>query len=298
MRYQNNRLQQLRGFYHSAKLLSVSRAAEKLSLSQPAVSLQIQALEKELDTKLFERRGPKIRLTPDGNILLELARSLVEGADRLDDEFAARKDGLDRGMLMTAAGGSTLQYILPPYLQAFLQRHPQVDLQLHNVTGKRGLALLRAGEVDLAVGPMLDAPPDILFHPLMSHEPVLITAQDHPLARRKRISLRDVAKYPLILPPRDQSTNRIVALVFAEHSLQHNVKLEIGGYDVIKTYVRLGLGVSIVMSHCLRKDDQLHTASLKRWFPKRTYGLVLWKGRTLSRTAKNFVELASAGIPR
>jgi DNA-binding transcriptional LysR family regulator len=107
-----------------------------------------------------------------------------------------------------------------------------------------------------------------------------------------------VAKYPLILPPRDQSTNRIVALVFAEHSLQHNVKLEIGGYDVIKTYVRLGLGVSIVMSHCLRKDDQLHTASLKRWFPNRTYGLVLWKGRTLSRTAQNFVELASAGIPR
>jgi DNA-binding transcriptional LysR family regulator len=145
---------------------------------------------------------------------------------------------------------------------------------------------------------MLDAPPDILFHPMMSHEPVLITARDHPLARRKRISLKDVAKYPLILPPRDQSTHRIVALVFAEHSLQHNVKLEIGGYDVIKTYVRLGLGVSIVMSHCLRKDDQLHTASLKRWFPKRTYGLVLWKGRTLSRTAQNFVELASAGIPR
>ena len=292
MRYQNNRLQQLRGFYYAAKSLSISGAAKELSLSQPAVSLQIQALERELGSSLFERRGPKIRLTPDGEILLDLARTLVEGADRLEDDFAARKDGVDRGMLMIAAGGSTLQYILPPYVKSFLHTHPQVDIQLHNVTGKRGLALLRAGEVDFAVGPMLDAPPDILFRPLMSHEPVLITARDHPLAKRKRITLKDVANHPLILPPRDQSTHRVVALVFAEHSLQHNVKLEIGGYDVIKTYVRLGLGISIVMSHCLTKDDQLHTVSLKRWFPKRTYGLVLSKGRKLSRTAQGFVELA------
>ena len=74
MHYKHNRLQQLRGFYYAARANSISKAAEKMSLSQPSVSLQIQALERELGVQLFERRGPRIRLTPDGDTLLELAR--------------------------------------------------------------------------------------------------------------------------------------------------------------------------------------------------------------------------------
>ena len=83
MRYENNRLQQMRGFYHAATAKSMSRAAVAMSLSQPTVSLQIQALELQLKTKLFERRGPNIRLTRDGETLLELVRPLVEGVDQL-----------------------------------------------------------------------------------------------------------------------------------------------------------------------------------------------------------------------
>jgi DNA-binding transcriptional LysR family regulator len=190
-----------------------------------------------------------------------------------------------------AAGGSTLQYILPPFLETFVSQFPQIDLRLHNVTGKTGLALLRSGEVDLAVGPMLETPPDILFHAIVRFEPMLITKLDHPLASRKRILLKDIARFPLILPPRDQSTYRYVARVFAEHSLQPDVKLEVGGYDVIKTYVKLGLGVSIVMSHCMRGDEQLFTASLHRYFPSRGYGLVLRKGRKLSTATEQFIRV-------
>ena len=108
---------------------------------------------------------------------------------------------------------------------------------------------------------------------------------------RRRISLKDVAQYPLILPPRQQSTYRIIELAFAEHSLEPDVKFEVGGYEVIKTYVKLGLGISIVMSHCLHGDERLHTASLKRWFPKRDYGLVLRKGQALSPATERFVEM-------
>jgi DNA-binding transcriptional LysR family regulator len=112
-------------------------------------------------------------------------------------------------------------------------------VRLHNVTGKAGLVQLRAGDVDFAVGPMFDTPPDIVFHPLVTYEPMLITRLDHPLAGQKRVTLKEIAKFPLILPPKSLSTHSVVEAVFAEHQLDHDVKLEVGGYDVIKKYVEL-----------------------------------------------------------
>jgi DNA-binding transcriptional LysR family regulator len=291
LRYKQNRLQQLRGFCYAALTKSISKAAKKMDLSQPSVSLQIKALERELGTQLFTRRGPRIKLTHDGQRLLELARPLVEAIDQLDDNFASLRESVDHGTLSIAAGGSTIQYLLPPFVAKYTQAYPLVDVRLHNVTGKAGLVLLRDGEVDFAVGPMLDTPPDIKFHPLVTYEPMLITRRDHPLAAQSRVTLRDIAKYPLILPPKDQATFRVVEMVFAEHALAYDVKLEVGGYDVIKKYVDLGLGISIVMSHCLTGADHLHSVPLGRWFPKRTYGVVLRKERTLSRAAERFVEM-------
>jgi DNA-binding transcriptional LysR family regulator len=290
-RYKQNRLQQLRGFCHAARSKSISKAAQMMLLSQPSVSLQIQALERELGAQLFERRGPKIVLTHDGHRLYELARPLVEAIDGLEDAFSSLRESEDRGTVTIAAGGSTIQYLLPPFVERYTREHPQVDVRLNNVTGKAGLELLREGEVDFAVGPMLETPPDIEFHPLVTYEPMLITRRDHPLAKKREVTLKDIAEYPLILPPKNLSTHRFVESVFAEHALDHDVKLEVGGYDVIKRYVGLGLGISIVMSHCLTGADQLHTAPLRRYFPTRTYGVVLRKGKTLSPAAARFVAM-------
>jgi LysR family cys regulon transcriptional activator len=254
------------------------------------VSLQIKALEQELGTQLFLRRGPRISLTHDGQRLLELARPLVEAIDSLEETFSSLRESADRGIVNIAAGGSTIQYLLPPFVEKYTRELPLVDVRLHNVTGKAGLELLREGEVDFAIGPMLDTPPDIIFHPLVTYEPMLITRLDHPLAAKKQPTLKDVAKYPLILPPKNLSTHRFVESVFAEHELDHDVKLEVGGYDVIKRYVELGLGISIVMSHCLSGADHLHAAPLRRYFPSRTYGVVLRKEKVLSPAAARFVE--------
>ncbi|MEX0613426.1 MAG: LysR family transcriptional regulator [Pirellulales bacterium] len=290
-RYKQNRLQQLRGFCYAARTKSISKAAEKMALSQPSVSLQIKALEQELGAQLFTRRGPRIELTHDGQRLLELARPLVEAIDGLEESFASLRESVERGTVNIAAGGSTIQYLLPPFVEKYTRDYPHVDVRLHNVTGKAGLALLREGDVDFAVGPMFDTPPDIEFHPLVTYEPMLITRHDHPLASQTRVTLKDIAKYPLILPPKEQSTYRVVEMVFAEHSLEYDIKLEVGGYDVIKKYVDLGLGISIVMSHCLTGADHLHAVPLGRWFPKRTYGVVLRKGRPLAPAAERFVEM-------
>ena len=114
-----------------------------MELSQLSVSLQIQALEHDFGAQLFERRGPRIRLTRDGEILLEFPRPLVEGMDALAEDFRDRRESLTGGSVDIAAGGSTLQYIFPPTIDRFVHNHPHIDLRLHNVTGKEGLALLR-----------------------------------------------------------------------------------------------------------------------------------------------------------
>jgi len=290
LRYKQNRLQQLRGFCYAARTKSISKAADMLFLSQPSVSLQIKALEEELGAKLFERKGPRIALTHDGETLYDLARPIVGAIDKLDEEFFARRDSLEHGTVSIAAGGSTIQYVLPPVVEQFLGEYPDIDVRLHNVTGKAGLELMREGDADFAVGPLLDTPDDLAFYAIVSYDPVLITAPSHPLAARKRIRLRDISQYPLILPPKHLSTWRMLEYVFAEHGLPYEVKLEVGGYEVIKTYVRLGLGISIVMDICITGKEDLHVAPVGKYFPKRTYGLVLRKGRPISRPAQKFIE--------
>ena len=270
----------------------MSKAAEKMFLSQPSVSLQIQALERELNVQLFERKGPRIELTHDGELLFELAQPLVDGFATLEETYEARRQSIETGRLLIAAGGSTIQYVLPKFVEKFVDEYPKIDLRLINVTGKEGMEMLRAGEVDFCVGPMLDIPDDIEFRPIVSYDPLLITEKGHPLAKRNRVMPRHICKYPLILPPRHLSTWRQVEYAFAQEGLPYEVRLEVGGWEVIKKYVSLGLGVSIVMSICITDEDQenLEIIPVKDYFPKRTYGIVVRKGRQLSPQAKGFIE--------
>ncbi|UCE88879.1 MAG: LysR family transcriptional regulator [Pseudomonadota bacterium] len=291
-----NRLRQLRAFCQAAQTGSISRAAERLHLSQPSVSLLIKSLERDLNTLLFERRGPRIQLTDEGQVLLETALPLVEGMDNLPDLFSAGLGEVSRGTLDIAAGESTILYLLSDYVKRFNDAYPQVNLHVHNVTGRDGLQLLRAGEVDLAVGSMINIPEDIAYVPIFSYDPMLITAQDHPLAQRQEVTLEEVSGCGLILPPRHLSTWHIVDLVFHQHGLDYEVVLEAGGWEVIKKFVELGLGVSIVTSICLKEDENLAAIPLTQYFPQRTYGVVMRTGKRLSPQARSFVELMDAGF--
>lgn len=289
--YKQNRLKQLRAFCFAAQTGSISKAAEKLFLSQPSVSLQIQALERELGTTLFERRGPNIRLSPEGKILFELARPMVQGMDALPETFSALCGNLETGELNIAAGESTILYILPKPIKRFAERYPGISLKLHNVTGRDGLSMLRADEVDFAVGSMLEVPQDITYQPIFTYEPLLITAPDHPLAKKSQVRLQDISPYGLILPPRHLSTWRLVDLVFQQHNVNYKIALEAGGWEVIKKYVELGLGISIVTGICMSKNDRLAQIPLSQYFPKRSYGVVLRNGKLMSPQAKRFIEI-------
>jgi DNA-binding transcriptional LysR family regulator len=287
----HNRLHNLRSFCLAAQYGSISKAAELAALSQPTVSLQIQSLEQEFQTALFQRRGPKIQLTVDGHALYELARPLVEGIDALPSALAASRQGLTSGRLDIAAGEATILYILPEIIRSFAQSHPAIEFRLHNVTGGDGLKLLRNDAVDFAVGSLIGIPDDISYRPAFSFDPMLITPLDHPLTRLPRVTLKDVSEHPLILPPQHLTTWRVVDFVFRKYHLTHRVVLESGGWEVIKRYVELGLGISIVTGICLTGKEALVAIPFGRYFPKRTYGIVLRKGRLLSPQAARFVEL-------
>jgi DNA-binding transcriptional LysR family regulator len=289
--WRRNRLQNLRSFCLAAQFGSISRAAELASLSQPSVSLQIQALEKDLKTALFQRRGPKITLTPNGLAFYEMARPLVEAIDALPSTFQASRMGLETGRLNIAAGESTILYVLPEFICEFARAYPGVELKLHNVTGRDGLGLLRNDAVDFAVGSMIEVPDDITYEPTFSYDPMLIAAVDHPLSKLSRVTIKDVALYPLILPPQHLTTWRVVDYVFHKHRVSYRVALEVGGWEVIKRYVELGLGISIVTGICLSGNEALVAIPFNKYFPKRTYGIVLRKGKLLSSPATRFIEL-------
>lgn len=289
-----NRIQNLRSFCFAAQLGSISKAAELAGLSQPTVSLQIQALEKELKVALFQRRGPKITLTPDGQAFYELSRPLVEGIDALPSTFQAGRTGLETGRLSLAAGESTILHLLPELLREFAQAHRGVEIRLHNVTGHDGMKLVRNDMVDLAVGSLIEVPDDIVYQPTFTYDPVLITPPDHPLTRLAKVTIKDVAPYPLILPPQHLTTWRVVDYVFHKYQLSYRVAVEVGGWEVIKRYVEAGLGISIVTGVCLTGREPLAAFPFNRYFPRRTYGVVLRKGKLLSPPAARFLELIKA----
>ena len=289
-----NRLRRLRSFCYAAQTGSISRAAEQAMLSQPSVSLQIQALELEFGAKLFQRRGPKIALTPEGQALYKLAWPLVDAVDSLTTTFHASQNGIESGRLTIAAGESTILYILPEPIKQYADAHPGIDLRLQNVTGRDGLKMLRNDAVDFAVGSMIEVPDDISYTPTFRYDPMLILARNHPLAAKSRVNIKDVAQYPLILPPQHLTTWRVVDYVFHKYGLNYRVALEAGGWEVIKRYVALGLGISIVTSICLSGKDELVAIPFNRYFPQRTYGVVERKGKILSAQATQFITMLTA----
>ena len=296
--YKGNRNKQLRAFVSVVKLGTLTRAAEALYLSQPTISLQLQALERELGVILMDRRRRRINLTDAGEALYELARPLIEGWENLDRDFQAKVKGLQAGRLVIAAGTSTIQYLLPELVRRYRERFPAVRLQLANVTGKDGLALLREGDADFAVGSMLDVPNDIAWAPVHHYDPMLIMPLDHPLVANDKITLEDLSPYGLILPPQRLSTYRLVDLVFQQSQVPYHVAIEVGGWDVIKEYVAMGMGISIVTGICITEADSARLAvrNMKQFFPQRSYGVVMRKGKFLSAEARAFIDLIRPGL--
>ena len=288
--YKQNRLKQLRAFCYAAQLKSMSRAAEQMFLSQPSISLLIQSLEKDLDQKLFLRKGPRIDLTTEGATLFEMSLPLVEGLETLPESFEEKCKHSVVGNLNIAAVEAIILYTLPDIIKRYTHSFPDIHIKLNNGNAASGVEKVRNGEVDFAIGSTLNVPDDILYIPIYTFEPVLITPIGHPLLENKNLNMHDISQYGLILSPQHMSTWQMVDLVFKQYNVDYKVNLEAGGWEVLKKYVENGLGISIVTDICLSGNEKLGLMPLNKYFPKRTYGLFLRKGKILSPAAREFIK--------
>jgi DNA-binding transcriptional LysR family regulator len=288
-----NLLKELRAFCVTHQEGNMSRASEVLYASQPTISLQIKKLESEFKVSLFERRGPKLKITMEGEILYNMACPLVQGIDHLKDNFHGQSDNLTSGELAIAAEEATLLYTLPEPIDVFVTKYSGIRLTMENVSGRDGLALLQNEEVDFTVASLLEVPKYFDYVPFTSYPTVLITPLDHPLAKLKKVTIKDISHYGLVLPPTHFSSWRLTKMVFALKGVSYKVALQAGGWEVIKRYVSMGLGVSIVTTICITDEDSDKFAiiPLSKYFPERKYGVLTRKGKPLSLPAQRFIEI-------
>ncbi|MAS81924.1 MAG: LysR family transcriptional regulator [Legionellales bacterium] len=288
--YKQNRIKQLRAFCYAAQFKSMSKAAEQMFLSQPSISILIQSLEKELKQRLFDRKGPKINLTKEGIILFEMSLPLLEGLETLPESFEEKCKHSVVGSLNIAAVEAIILYTLPEIIKRYTDSFPDIHIKLNNCAAAVGVEKVRNGEVDFAIGSTLNVPDDIAYLPVYTFEPVLITPIGHQLAKKNQVTINDISQYGLILSPQHMSTWQMVDLVFKQYNVDYKVKLEAGGWEVLKKYVEKGLGVSIITDICLSGEENLERVPLTQFFPKRTYGLFLRKGKVLSPAAREFIQ--------
>ena len=239
-----NRLKQLRLFCYTALTGSLTRAAERASVTQPSASQQVRALERELQVELFERRGPRIALTAAGRHLYEISMPLVEGVDNLYASFHERFSRSISGDVRIAAGPSAAGFLLPRYVKQFHERHPHVRLSVKAVFSHEALKLLREHAVDMVIG-TTDVVPDDFQHRLMlTSEVMLATPEAHPLARFESVSVKETEKYPMIAPPPGSYTRYLWDLYAKRYDVKRNVLIEVGGWWIVKKFVQNGLGIS------------------------------------------------------
>jgi DNA-binding transcriptional LysR family regulator len=290
-----NRLKQLRAFCYTAQTGSVTRAAEQMFLSQPSISLLIKALEKDLGDQLFRRKGPHLTLTGHGTILMELALPYVEGMEKLTELYHERCNHTVSGRLSIATSESANLFILPPYIKQFRKKYPATELVIQNVTEKSGLEMLRNDSADILIASLFEIPTDAIYVPTHKYDAILITPLEHPLAIQKNISINDIGKHDLILPPQNQSARQVIDYVFLRYGINYSIALEVTGPEAIKKYVEMGLGISVVTRNCISGVEKIRAIKLDNYFPEINYGLVIRRGKFLTPASRCFIDLVDAG---
>jgi DNA-binding transcriptional LysR family regulator len=286
--------QQIVGFHQVARLESFTRAAEATFRTQSALSQQIRALEDEFGCRLFERLGRrKPRLTPAGERFLRFSEAVIRGYENLTGDLNQMK-GEHRGPLKIAAPFTTLYHLFPEKLNNYLHRFPLVELTLLDRPQGRVIGLVRNGDVDFGLATESAIGPDLASIRWKKVETVLLVPSGHPLAGLKRLTWRQIAKYPLILPPRDMKYGgrSTIERNFQRLGLPCRIAMESSNVELSSVYVEMGLGISlatIVRNLPALAGRRLEFLSLDHYFKPDHIALVMKKDRDIPAYKKAFI---------
>ena len=281
--------------------LSVTQAASALGTSQPAISRALKALERELGFDLFVREGRAFsRVTPQGVKVLEYAARALAEIDSLS-AVAADLNQDRRGTLSIATTHTQARYVLPNVVRSFRERYPEVELHLHQGTSEQIAEMVSADRVQLAIATGSEGLfPGMVLLPVYRWYRQIIVPRQHPLARLEKVVLRDIADYPLITYVFSFSGSSSLHTVFAREGLTPKLALTARDSDVIKTYVRLGLGVGIVASVAIEPehDTDLAVVDASSLFPIHTTWVGFRRGTLLRNFAYDFLQLFGPHLTR
>ncbi|OGW65963.1 MAG: hypothetical protein A3J72_06930, partial [Nitrospirae bacterium RIFCSPHIGHO2_02_FULL_40_19] len=258
----------LKVFCTVAETKSFSKASEIIRLTQPAVSLQIQALEEIYGTKLFNRSGCIITLTPAGEVLYKYAKEINTLYTAAEKELGAFT-GQVKGVVTIGASSTIGNYVLPAVIAEFRKKYPKVAVHLLTANTKTIVDYLNAGGIDIALVEGEVKKQKLIVEKLIPDEMVLIMHPLHPWARKSNVSIFDVAKEPFIFREEGSGTRQMIEKYLIKHGISpQSIKVVfiMGSTESIKSAVEEGLGVSIVSKWAAKKEIRygtLKTASLK-----------------------------------
>ena len=287
------KLQQLRYIWEVARHdLNVSVTAQSLYTSQPGISKQIRLLEDELGVEIFSRSGKHLtRVTPAGEAILNIAGEIlrkVESIKQVSQEFSDEH----KGSLSIATTHTQARYALPGVIENFIQKYPEVSLHMHQGTPIQISEMAADGTVDFSIATeALELFGDLIMMPCYKWNRAVIVPKNHPLCQPSQLSLEDVAKYPIVTYVFGFTGRSKLDDAFINHGLTPKVVFTAADADVIKTYVKLGLGVGIVAKMACDDDDpDLVALDASHLFEPSTTKLGFRKGTFLRGYMYDFIE--------
>ena len=258
----NATLRQLKVFEAVARLLSFSRAAEELFLTQPAVSIQIRKLEEPAGNALFEQLGKKIYLTPAGAELLRISRAIIEQFEAAEIAMTQFR-GVSGGRLnvgVISAG----DYFFPRLLVEFAGRHSGVVLNFTVHNREALLARIADNLTDLAIMVRPPADGDAESVPFAPHPYVVVAAPDHPLVGRRKVPMARLLREDFVVREKGSDTRKSMEEGFGERMKDVRVAMEIPSTETIKQAVMAGMGISFLSAHTISKELEAKSLSLIR----------------------------------
>ncbi|MGI9235031.1 MAG: HTH-type transcriptional regulator CysB [Woeseiaceae bacterium] len=275
--------------------LNITAAAERLYTSQPGVSKQLKLLEEELGLQLFTRKGKSLdAVTAAGEQVIERARVILHEVENIRS-LASDYYEEEEGDLSIATTHTQARYVLPDIIGEFRERYPKVGLNLHQGTSEQIADMVSGNNIDFAIATgSNELFSNLMLVPSYHWNRSIIVPKGHDLTKlNRKITLHDLAKYPLVTYVFSFGGQSSLKRAFADEDLEPDVVFTARDADVIKTYVRMGLGVGIVASMAAdcadRKDLQVIDAT--GLFPRSTTWIGFRKDTVLRRYMLDFVQL-------
>jgi len=274
-----------------------SRAGEKVYRSQSAVSAQIRQLEQEYGTRLLDRSGKRVSLTPAGEVLFEYANRLLA---LRGESLRAVADQLQtpRGVLAIGANEATCLYVLPETFSEYRRRYSDVQISIYRNFSHKILERLQDGLIDVGIVTMPVKASRLVVKRIFHDRLMLMTSPNHPLAKMDSVSVESMVDYPIILPKAGH-TRKTMDKLLRPYQGQTRIAMELPSIAMIKAFVASGLGVSLISESFARQES--HAGDL-RLIPlsdanlSRELALVYHQDRTLPRSAVAFIEMVRHGV--